>query len=135
MADVHSKRRRLFLRSGIPINQIVRLMSELQKEEDVEAAIQVSRGQLRNSWGDLYKQVGREVDLTIDGKTLKWPIISFRKALLHLAQISPAYRKLLRDIWQERPCSESQPWSLVLYGDELVPGNILHPDNHRKLCL
>ena len=133
MADVHSKRRRLFLRSGIPINQIVRLMSELQKEEDVQAAIQVSRRHLRSSWEDLYKQVGREVDLTIDGKTLKWPIISFRKALLYLAQISPAYRKLLRDIWQERPCSESQPWSLVLYGDELVPGNILHPDNHRKL--
>lgn len=34
---------------------------------------------------------------------------------------------------EQHPCSETSPWSIALYSDEIVPGNALKPRNDRKL--
>ena len=108
-------------------------MADLRKEDDLAGALQVSRTKLRNSWMDLYKKLGKEVRLDIGGKSLKWPIVSFSKALQHLVQFAPVFQRLIRDTWLAHPCSQTEPWSIIVYRDEIVPGNVLRPENHRKL--
>ena len=71
--------------------------------------------------------------MQIAGKDWTWHIVSFKQALLYLCEAAPAFRRLLRETWLQHPCRQSEPWSLILYGDEIVPGAVLRPDNHRKL--
>ena len=43
----------------------------------------------------------------------------------------------MRALFQDRlvvyPCSLERPWSLILYSDEVTPGNVLSTSNKRKL--
>ena len=43
------------------------------------------------------------------------------------------FYKMFRRKIEQHPCSPSQPWRLAFYGDEIVPGNELNPENNRKL--
>ena len=45
----------------------------------------------------------------------------------------PDFQKMLLELWRARPCTQSEPYSLLIYGDELVPGNALHLEQTRKL--
>ena len=63
MEERHRKVRRVHLRSGIPHAKLVRLLGDLQKEDDVASALQVSRFKLRGAWRDVYSRVGRTVDV------------------------------------------------------------------------
>ena len=132
MEERHRKVRRVHLRSGIPHAKLVRLLGDLQKEDDVASALQVSRFKLRGAWRDVYSRVGRKVDVVF-GNMTKWAIVSFKLALMYLVATAPAFQELLRETWVRRPCSQQDPWSLIVYGDEIVPGNVLRPENYRKL--
>ena len=133
MDERYRKCRRLYLRSGIPHSKLVTLLGDLKKEPDLDRALTVSRKSLHRSWEVLYEQVGKVVDIKLPDSSVQWPILSFKKALEHLVQVSDTFKMLLRQAWQRKPCTRAQPWSLILYGDEVVPGNVLRPDNHRKV--
>ncbi len=45
----------------------------------------------------------------------------------------PAFQIAVKAALVEHPCSPLQPWHLVLYLDEVTPGNPLRPDNARKI--
>lgn len=54
-------------------------------------------------------------------------------AMLHHAYATCApFRQLIKRKLAEWPCSAEQPWSLILYSDEVVPGNVLAPMPSRK---
>ena len=42
-------------------------------------------------------------------------------------------RALFQDRLAVQPCSLERPWSIILYSDEVTPGNPLAVDNKRKL--
>ena len=106
---------------------------EVQKEEDdLASSMHVSRSKLGAAWKDVEKSVGRQVRVDL-GNSTKWTIVSFKLALVHLVATAPAFQQLLRETWIHRPCSRRDPWSVIVYGDEIVPGSVLRPENHRKL--
>ena len=45
---------------------------------------------------------------------------------------SPPFANLVNDTLQMRPSSPLEPWHLILYSDEITPGNALAYDNERK---
>ena len=46
--------------------------------------------------------------------------------------LSQSFKLFLEERLRECPCSPESPWRLVLYSDEVTPGNPLSPANHRK---
>ncbi len=45
----------------------------------------------------------------------------------------PMFRRFLTRVWTKCPCSYARPWKLVIYSDEVLPGNQLKHVNLRKL--
>jgi hypothetical protein len=45
------------------------------------------------------------------------------------------FYKLLKDTMQKTPPTPHSPYQLILYSDEVVPGNVLSADNRRKCWL
>ena len=130
--DRHNKFRRLYLRPGIQHVKIAQLMEVQKEEDDLASSMQVRRHKLRAAWKDVEESVSRQARVDLENSA-KWTIVSFRLAFMHVAATAPAFQQLLRETWIHRPCSRRDPWSVIVYGDEIVPGNVLRPENHRKL--
>ena len=43
-----------------------------------------------------------------------------------------AYEAMLRHAQSKHPCCPESPWGLILYSDEITPGNVLSHDNRRR---
>ncbi len=55
-------------------------------------------------------------------------------ALVHVAcKGGGAFKGLIDATMMPNPCTLPKPWSLVVYGDEVVPGNVLNQRNFRKI--
>ena len=50
-----------------------------------------------------------------------------------LSEESLPFREFLTAVWMAYPCSQSKPWRIVVYADEVLPGNQLKHVNLRKL--
>ena len=134
MAERSAKVRRILGASGIPHARLSRLLQALAKEGVIADEDNTSRQQLQRTWLPLVQTTGVVEELPLeDGGAFQWECVSFGQALKHMAQESDTFRQLLAECWALHPCSETQKWSLLLYGDEVVPGNALRPDNHRKM--
>jgi hypothetical protein len=62
-----------------------------------------------------------------DGNTFDWPVARPGALVRSLVCVSPALRRAIDMV----PSSFDQPWSIVLYLDEITPGNISAPMNSR----
>lgn len=51
--------------------------------------------------------------------------------LWHLCSSCAGFSEFMEAEMSRKPCVQTQPWSIVLYGDEVSPGNQLKPDNRR----
>lgn len=54
-------------------------------------------------------------------------------AMLHKAATCPGFASLLENQFRQDDCSPEHPWRIILYTDEVVPGNQLSIDNLRKM--
>ena len=57
------------------------------------------------------------------------PLAMLYTAFAHADGFSQFFKSRLA----EHPPSPRVPWSLILYSDEITPGNVLAPDNRRKI--
>ena len=82
----------------------------------------------------LWSQCGTDVDLEITADTY-WtlPCTSLAKTLPMMVEKFPEFHTKLLALWKSKPCTKSDPYSLLVYGDELVPGNVLAQDPRRKI--
>ena len=69
----------------------------------------------------------------IEGGTFKWHTASFSKMFQVVCRESPRYKELVLQAFLNRPPSADYPWDLIIYADEVTPGNILRVDNRRKM--
>ena len=44
-----------------------------------------------------------------------------------------AFESMLHAAWENQPCCSESPWGLILYADEITPGNVLSHDNRRRI--
>jgi hypothetical protein len=84
----------------------------------------------RDAIAELYDNTDVAHNLKLDlkgGKTFDWPIARPAAYLRSLVCVSPALRRAIYKL--KVPNSFHQPWSLILYLDEITPGNIAAPMN------
>jgi len=129
MAERPAKLRRLAA-AGAAYSRLTRVL-DLLREEPLEAP--VSRAGLQRSLEALWKDVGQPERLNTSGEPFDWQCVSFPKLLKFFVEESAPFQTLLRQTWEASPSTEASPWHLVVYGDEVVPGNVLRLDNRRKV--
>ena len=74
----------------------------------------------------------------IGGATFDWDVLSPQKALILTMDTNKQYRRLMIDSLQKyaqsSPSRAGSPiWNIIIYHDEITPGNVLRPDNKRKV--
>ena len=88
----------------------------------------------RQSIGDatlaIFDSLGQTDELTRD---FTWHHVSPQKLLQHLISESRSFAETVLRKMQTCPNTHANPWHIVLYVDEITPGNVLRPDNRRKL--
>ena len=80
-------------------------------------------------YGPLHRQL--EVQ-PVAGSSLNLEIQSPQAILYHAASVSASLSGLLRRAAVAKPPGFGNPWRLILYGDEITPGNQLAYKNERK---
>ena len=68
----------------------------------------------------------------VGGGSYTWEYVDFARALDLFAQESADFAGILRDLQQRKPSTPSEPWEIVVYFDETVPGDPLRLDQRRK---
>ena len=66
------------------------------------------------------------------GLDFAWPVALPQNSLPYIISECKGFRDMFTEALSRRGCSWEQPWRLVLYVDEITPGNALRPDNKRK---
>ena len=132
--------KRLKALSGIGLSsnqrQLAKTLDTLRAlpTEDAAEVLGSSRHDLEEAMDTLWSKCGCEVELEVEpGKFAKWQCTSFAKTIDMMIRRSGAFKEQLLELWRARPCTKSKPYSLLIYGDELVPGNVLHLEQTRKL--
>ncbi len=82
--------------------------------------------QLRLS-AELWSDIGTSSQLG----TYTWEHVLFKNTLAVFSSTRPWETELLK-LWRSRLWSEDEPLNLVVYSDELTPGNVLRVDNQQK---
>ena len=82
------------------------------------------------SYGSLFQKITVPLE---DESTTDLEIISPAPFLAHAVKQCPAFAKYLIAKHAENPSSAEHPWRIVLYTDEVTPGNQLKVDNRRKV--
>ena len=135
-----SKARKLFGKVGLTSNvaQLAGTLKALRglSEEDLAMIMGMTERSLHGSVDEAWKQVHVDVDLPLlKGGVFTLGITSLSKALQYAVNSIPKYRETLRELYRQRPCSQSGPYTLLLYADETTPGNIVNLELPRKLLI
>jgi hypothetical protein len=69
----------------------------------------------------------------VDGGSFSWKYLSPQRLLRKYIDRSPALASEFRQALRTHPNTCETPWSMILYFDEVTPGNVLRPDNKRKI--
>ena len=67
------------------------------------------------------------------GRDFAWPVSNLPKLVQQYSVQCPGFLSVLAESLKRHPAGSQHPWHLVLYLDEVVPGNVLSPDNARKV--
>ena len=132
------KRLKVLGRSGLATNarQLKRALDVLSglPTEDLEVVLGSTRWALADAVRQMWSEVSCEIELEQGpGKeTLKLQCVSVTKALQTMVRKFPQFHNQLLELWNRKPCTHLEPYSLLVYGDELVPGNPLALEQKRK---
>lgn len=77
----------------------------------------------------------RNIQLPAAGSatTMAFRVLHLAAMLYVCFQQCDAYRNLMLQTLRSKPMGYEDPWTLILYSDEVTPGNQLSPDNTRKM--
>ena len=111
---------------GITINALAALIATLHENPQKP----VSANTLRRTVDQAYEQVAHVIKLPLlAGGSWDWHVCRIDKLLDFFANQNPIYRRFLGEALA---CTTDNCLNLILYCDEVTPGNALRPDNARK---
>ena len=138
MEQRDTRRRKLLETSGLlGINQdkLLQVLHMVKRMSPEEMVLATGRGLSKSSSSRMlnrfFARVGEYIDLpATDGPDVRVWFVSITKVwTLLLEDYTEGYPRLLLQLPRS---TRENPWSLVAYGDEITPGNVMDPDNHRK---
>jgi len=142
MEDRAKKIRKTLSSVGLSTNQrqLAKILNTLSRQnpQDLDELLSSKRWRLKSAVDAFWREVGIEVALEITPtQHFNLPCSSLPKLMHAMVRDSPAFLRLFRELWMQKPCSQVEPYHLVIYGDEFTPGQVLRQDNKRKMfsCL
>ena len=132
-----AKMRKLFGGSGLHENTtaLAKTLQALRglSDDELRDVLGASRKSLLKAVHNVYEHVCVDIQLPlVGGAMLKLGMVSWSKALPYFMAQSANYKELMRRLWQAQPCSQTNPYTLLLYADETVPGNVMNLEYPRK---
>ena len=105
-----------------------------QVKEAPELLDKITTGNV-NIWGARALRAAAAKMQTMDlqlwnGGSFAWSFFSLSKLVALHAKQNPIFASVLKQVLSERA---GQPLNIIVYSDEVVPGNVIKPDNRRKL--
>ena len=133
MVDRYAKVRRL-ASVGASQRQLVEVVSRLRETNDLDG-VAFNRQTVQRALGNLWQKIGTTFSLPIQDsiEDFTWHAADLPRLLKLYLDSSVGLRSAFRSTWDKQPCSIHEPWHLVAYADEVVPGNVLRLDNKRKV--
>jgi len=129
-----TKRRRLQELAGIGGVSDSALSTTLARLRANPISEPVSRLDVNRACSDSVANLLGFVDLPLaSGGMFKWPLLRPDLLLQHTVRSSPAFARAFTEALRTCPSTSENPWSLMVFFDELTPGNVLRPDNRRKI--
>lgn len=126
-------------RSYVSESGLAAILKELHTEGELPTAISrtsIKRARQKNIHiNTIYGPVLRTMDMTLGapGETRPLAYIHPIAMLYHAASSCNAFGSYIGGLLSASPSTPSSRWSIVIYSDEVLPGNALKHDNRRKL--
>ena len=134
MEERQAKLRRL-ASVGIAHSKLVALLDKLRNDPLLPSDV-VNKQSLSRAVLVLFEELGYTEVLAGTNCEITWDCLSFPLVLQYMVKKFKSFRNVAGDLWTKRPCSALNPYSLVMFADEVTPGNVLRLDNKRKtLCI
>ena len=127
--DQQAKRRcvaSLMGRRHMSMRQAQSLLTMLGPEECTEAEVRAAVDDFCSAVIDVVYIPAKA------GGSYEWHIAKFQRLLPFVVSHCAGFRSELESAFTHFPNSQSSPWRLVLYSDEITPGNVLKLQNRRK---
>ena len=127
--DRHALQRLLSARS-ISKHTLGQILAQLREDPELANS---SIGSIEAAGASIFETVRRSerVDLQGGGE-FRWDFCDPNLLMSRMLHECTNSAELFVERLAVHPCSESQPWSLVVIYDELTPGSIAHPQPYRK---
>lgn len=122
---------------GINDAALSRVLTKIRNQPALLEALHGSQEVLRQVAGAAKLELLRECKTTVRIPMLSGPdyhlaMLLPQKMLPLWCEKSPGIKQLFTEVLRAQPIA-CRPWRFLLYHDELTPGNVLKPDNKRKL--
>ena len=97
----------------------------------------ISQSCLQRAQAEFFQTIGASVDLPMkDGTPFHWEFCDPRLQIKRVLERCPGLASSFRRAAEYQLCTPTRPWSLLVYWDEMTPGDSHAPDNLRKsMCV
>ena len=119
--------RRVSATPGLSEAALTRVLLELDPLDDVRHVLSDALTSRIDSLATYIKVPLR------DGTTFDWPVIKLQTFLKESVRHCPEFRVEFERACVRTPPSMATPWKILIYLDGVTPGNVVRPDNSRKL--
>jgi hypothetical protein len=116
---------------GLSDSGLVSILQKLRSDRTLLTEGPTHRLQLYRHKQNLYNEFGHQITMPLEkGGAFQWEVARADKLLRFFCKESEEYAALMERTL--RQLSPGEPLGLLLYNDEVTPGNVLAPDNKRK---
>ena len=117
---------------GISDAGLARVMARLRDEPALMHDCS-SRYVITRAVDELFDSFGETVQLPLrDGGHFQWDYAQPQKIFNYFVVHSPTFAELVASLHRRNPSLPMRAYNLVLYLDEITPGNVIRPDNKLK---
>ena len=117
---------------GVSESKLLKILKKVQEQPDV-LDIALTRESLHAANEDLLSQVADVVQLPLaDGGHFNWECCNLGKLIDVFSFECEAFSDVVQELYAKLPCTPINPWSLIVYADETIPGDPLRLDHLRK---
>jgi hypothetical protein len=117
---------------GVTDQALQRIVQKIREDPTLLDDV-ISRSTISAASLALMAEIGQTDTLETNTGDFTWHHGDPRLLLQHFVSVCEPFAKTLQNKLRETPSTFMQPWNVVLYCDEITPGNVLRPDNARKV--
>ena len=118
---------------AIPAQQLANILAALRARPEINEE-PISRRTLDRAYTWAFTEVAQTISVPLnDGSAFEWEVAHFGKAVDYLCRECSHFGEIVADLFATRPPTATNPWGMILYFDEAVPGDPLRLDQRKKM--